>query len=42
MYSPPIANQFGLASIDGYDGSHNFGTSTRDPGVLLGQRLSGL
>ncbi|HTQ53778.1 MAG TPA: TonB-dependent receptor [Bryobacteraceae bacterium] len=31
MYSPPIANQFGLASIDGYDGSHNYSASTRDP-----------
>lgn len=31
MYSPPIGNQFGLASIDGYDGSHNYSPSTRDP-----------
>jgi len=31
MYSPPIANQFGLANIDGYDGSHNFSASTLNP-----------
>ncbi|MBZ5590839.1 MAG: TonB-dependent receptor [Acidobacteriia bacterium] len=31
MYSPPIANQFGYATIDGYNGSHNFSTSKRDP-----------
>jgi hypothetical protein len=31
MYSPPIANQYGLANIDGYDGSHNFSASSRDP-----------
>lgn len=30
-YSPPISNGFGLASIDGYNGSNNFRTSTRDP-----------
>ncbi|HLN04340.1 MAG TPA: carboxypeptidase regulatory-like domain-containing protein [Bryobacteraceae bacterium] len=30
-YSPPISNGFGLASIDGYDGSNNFQTSKRDP-----------
>ncbi len=33
MYSPPIANQFGLASIDGYDGSHNLSPSTRTPAL---------
>ena len=31
MYSPPIANAFGLASIDGYNGSHNFPTSKLNP-----------
>lgn len=31
MYTPPIANSFGLASIDGYSGANNFATSTRDP-----------
>jgi hypothetical protein len=31
MYSPPIANQFGLANIDGYNGGHGFSTSRRDP-----------
>jgi hypothetical protein len=30
-YSPPISNGFGLSSIDGYNGSNNFQTSTRDP-----------
>jgi hypothetical protein len=30
-YAPPIANQFGLASIDGYNASHGFPTSHRDP-----------
>ncbi len=30
-YAPPIANQFGLANIDGYNASHNFPTSHRDP-----------
>lgn len=31
MYTPPIANTWGLATIDGYSGSNNFATSTRDP-----------
>lgn len=31
MYTPPIANQYGLATIDGYSGYNNFATSTRDP-----------
>ena len=31
MYSPPIANAFGLASIDGYNGSNGFHASTRNP-----------
>jgi hypothetical protein len=31
MYTPPIANQWGLASIDGYSGTNNFATSNRDP-----------
>jgi hypothetical protein len=31
MYSPPIANVWGLASIDGYSGTNNFATSNRDP-----------
>ena len=31
MYSPPIANQFGLANIDGYDGSHNYSASSLNP-----------
>jgi len=31
MYSPPIANQFGLASIDGYNGTNNFSPSSRNP-----------
>lgn len=31
MYTPPIANQWGLASIDGYSASNNFSASTRDP-----------
>jgi Carboxypeptidase regulatory-like domain len=31
MYTPPIANAFGLASIDGYSGANNFATSNRDP-----------
>ena len=30
-YSPPISNGFGLSSIDGYNGSHNFPTSTLNP-----------
>jgi hypothetical protein len=30
-YSPPISNGFGLSSIDGYNGSNNFPTSTRNP-----------
>lgn len=31
MYSPPIANAFGYATIDGYDGSHNYATSRLNP-----------
>jgi hypothetical protein len=31
MYTPPIANQWGLAVIDGYSGSNDFATSNRDP-----------
>ena len=31
MYSPPIANQFGYANIDGYDGSHNYSASSLNP-----------
>ena len=31
MYSPPIANNWGLATIDGYSGSNNFAASNRDP-----------
>jgi len=31
MYSPPIANQYGYANIDGYDGSHNFSASSLNP-----------
>ena len=31
MYTPPIANTWGLATIDGYSGANNFATSTRDP-----------
>ena len=31
MYTPPIANSFGLASIDGYSGNNDFSTSNRDP-----------
>ena len=30
-YTPPIANSYGLASIDGYSGSNNFTKSNRDP-----------
>jgi hypothetical protein len=30
-YSAPIANQYGLASIDGYNGTHNYNPSTRNP-----------
>jgi len=30
-YSPPIANQFGLASIDGYNGTHGFSRATAEP-----------
>lgn len=31
MYSPPIANGFGLSAIDGYNGSNNFARSRRNP-----------
>ena len=31
MYTPPIANAFGLATIAGYTGTNNFPTSTRNP-----------
>ena len=31
MYSPPIANQFGYATIDGYNGSHNYSKSNLNP-----------
>ena len=31
MYTPPIANTWGFATIDGYSGSNNFSTSNRDP-----------
>src|ERR1019366_3003758 len=31
MYTPPIANTWGFATIDGYSGSNNFATSNRDP-----------
>ena len=31
MYTPPIANSYGLATIDGYGGTNSFPTSTRDP-----------
>lgn len=31
MYTPPIANSFGLATIDGYSGTNNFAKATRDP-----------
>lgn len=31
MYSPPIANQYGYANIDGYDGSHNYSASSLNP-----------
>ena len=31
MYTPPIANTWGFATIDGYNGSNNFAASNRDP-----------
>ncbi len=31
MYTPPIANQWSLATIDGYSGANNFPTSTLAP-----------
>ena len=31
MYTPPIANTWGLATVDGNSGYNNFSTSTRDP-----------
>ena len=31
MYTPPIANSWGLATIDGYSGNNDFSPSTRDP-----------
>jgi hypothetical protein len=30
-YQAPISNGFGLSSIDGYNGNHNFSQSRRDP-----------
>jgi Carboxypeptidase regulatory-like domain len=31
MYTPPIANVWGFATIDGYSGYNNFATSNREP-----------